>query len=113
MGAGRSQLAWRRRQASRSEEHTSELQSHSYLVCRLLLEKKKSNGGLPSVGQCQPHWCGTARSGRAASESHPAMAGPTNVARHFVVSSEFDFFFLNKRGPPNSSPFPLPAPFQF
>src|SRR5215204_6849497 len=28
---------------SRSEEHTSELQSHSDLVCRLLLEKKKKN----------------------------------------------------------------------
>src|SRR3712207_7113706 len=27
---------------SRSEEHTSELQSRQYLVCRLLLEKKKS-----------------------------------------------------------------------
>src|SRR5260221_2543809 len=27
--------------ASRSEEHTSELQSHSDIVCRLLLEKKK------------------------------------------------------------------------
>src|SRR5438034_7459921 len=27
---------------ARSEEHTSELQSHSDLVCRLLLEKKKS-----------------------------------------------------------------------
>src|SRR5947207_6503239 len=27
----------------RSEEHTSELQSHSDLVCRLLLEKKKKN----------------------------------------------------------------------
>src|SRR5260221_3582206 len=27
----------------RSEEHTSELQSHSDLVCRLLLEKKKSH----------------------------------------------------------------------
>src|SRR3712207_7624283 len=26
----------------RSEEHTSELQSHQYLVCRLLLEKKNS-----------------------------------------------------------------------
>ena len=26
---------------TRSEEHTSELQSHSDLVCRLLLEKKK------------------------------------------------------------------------
>src|SRR4051812_49750251 len=28
---------------SRSEEHTSELQSHVNLVCRLLLEKKKKN----------------------------------------------------------------------
>src|SRR3712207_7380250 len=28
--------------ADRSEEHTSELQSRQYLVCRLLLEKKKS-----------------------------------------------------------------------
>src|SRR5437667_3898855 len=28
---------------SRSEEHTSELQSHHELVCRLLLEKKKEN----------------------------------------------------------------------
>src|SRR3712207_9001303 len=30
------------RQPVRSEEHTSELQSRQYLVCRLLLEKKKS-----------------------------------------------------------------------
>src|SRR3712207_9284621 len=30
-----------RRRACRSEEHTSELQSRQYLVCRLLLEKKK------------------------------------------------------------------------
>src|SRR5258707_2920742 len=29
--------------ADRSEEHTSELQSRQYLVCRLLLEKKKRN----------------------------------------------------------------------
>src|SRR3712207_7705672 len=28
----------------RSEEHTSELQSRQYLVCRLLLEKKKNTG---------------------------------------------------------------------
>src|SRR3712207_6955031 len=34
------QLASNRR---RSEEHTSELQSRQYLVCRLLLEKKKNN----------------------------------------------------------------------
>src|SRR5256714_11338849 len=34
-------------QKRRSEEHTSELQSLAYLVCRLLLEKKKKN---PQVG---------------------------------------------------------------
>src|SRR5258707_8645405 len=32
---------WAGRVAMRSEEHTSELQSRQYLVCRLLLEKKK------------------------------------------------------------------------
>src|SRR5687767_15741939 len=32
---------WPRGHADRSEEHTSELQSLAYLVCRLLLEKKK------------------------------------------------------------------------
>src|SRR3712207_8040796 len=31
----------------RSEEHTSELQSRQYLVCRLLLEKKKYSQHLP------------------------------------------------------------------
>src|SRR3712207_8787614 len=31
------------RNIRRSEEHTSELQSRQYLVCRLLLEKKKNN----------------------------------------------------------------------
>src|SRR3712207_8814239 len=34
--------AGRRAERLRSEEHTSELQSRQYLVCRLLLEKKKS-----------------------------------------------------------------------
>src|SRR5260221_6335581 len=33
----------------RSEEHTSELQSHSDLVCRLLLEKKKEQAEPPTV----------------------------------------------------------------
>src|SRR2546430_16639938 len=38
---------------SRSEEHTSELQSQSNLVCRLLLEKKKKNMYTSSaVTQC-------------------------------------------------------------
>src|SRR2546427_8000367 len=36
-------VAPRVREHARSEEHTSELQSQSNLVCRLLLEKKKEN----------------------------------------------------------------------
>src|SRR5256886_692749 len=43
----------------RSEEHTSELQSQSNLVCRLLLEKKKREG-------CSPFAC---RPGRPAARS--------------------------------------------
>src|SRR3712207_8518581 len=33
--------SWQTARYARSEEHTSELQSRQYLVCRLLLEKKK------------------------------------------------------------------------
>src|SRR2546425_2435792 len=36
-------------QRNRSEEHTSELQSLAYLVCRLLLEKKKTPSVPPSI----------------------------------------------------------------
>src|SRR5437588_9617125 len=36
----------------RSEEHTSELQSHSELVCRLLLEKKNSSLPTPILHLC-------------------------------------------------------------
>src|SRR5690625_6146973 len=50
---------------SRSEEHTSELQSRGHLVCRLLLEKNTSRGWRP---RCCAHpapagpWAGPARS---------------------------------------------------
>src|SRR2546421_7625671 len=40
---GTSTSAERHRRTARSEEHTSELQSRSDLVCRLLLEKKKKH----------------------------------------------------------------------
>src|SRR5690242_20881070 len=44
----------RRRRQARSEEHTSELQSHVNLVCRLLLEKKKKKQHLstPQTTTC-------------------------------------------------------------
>src|SRR3712207_6986929 len=39
----------------RSEEHTSELQSRQYLVCRLLLEKKKNIHPLPLLSLHSPY----------------------------------------------------------
>src|SRR3712207_7359618 len=44
-GGQKTTLKWS--QPLRSEEHTSELQSRQYLVCRLLLEKKKHNDRYP------------------------------------------------------------------
>src|SRR3712207_7123335 len=42
VGGGKQDGAVRRKGEVRSEEHTSELQSRQYLVCRLLLEKKNT-----------------------------------------------------------------------
>src|SRR5438309_6551946 len=42
-GAAPDALSFSNEGSSRSEEHTSELQSQFHLVCRLLLEKKKKN----------------------------------------------------------------------
>src|SRR5947207_4967958 len=41
---------------SRSEEHTSELQSHSDLVCRLLLEKKKKHKKVEATEKASHVW---------------------------------------------------------
>src|SRR5260370_3086768 len=41
---------------ARSEEHTSELQSHLNLVCRLLLEKKKKTGDDSQLCVSTPHY---------------------------------------------------------
>src|SRR2546421_5699612 len=64
--------------ALRSEEHTSELQSRSDLVCRLLLEKKKKTASTQatqthrgSVLRAAPDWQPNSRTVRAtASMSH-------------------------------------------
>src|SRR3712207_6978430 len=53
LGFGGGKYASRANRATkaRSEEHTSELQSRQYLVCRLLLEKKTR----PADGAARPH----------------------------------------------------------
>src|SRR6516225_9441873 len=94
---------------SRSEEHTSELQSHVKLVCRLLLEKKKYKANLI----------------RFVSETRSKKAMPvllTPVARrkfdaagrivetHEVYSAVV--FFLTKRQPPTLTLFPYTTLFR-
>src|ERR1035437_6168622 len=89
----------------RSEEHTSELQSRQYLVCRLLLEKKQQNNtfrkGLRMLGELPL----------------PVLTPPVTVysayTRSNAVSSAatpllcfgISFFFLIDEPPPY---FPLP-----
>src|SRR2546422_7330939 len=54
---------------SRSEEHTSELQSRLHLVCRLLLEKKKKR-----------EWTALARKNHHDSTTSQVCTGPTDVS---------------------------------
>src|SRR3954466_1046120 len=92
--------------ALRSEEHTSELQSHDNLVCRLLLEKK--------------HWQRPRPSHRGARACPPLRLAPTCArtlgggAHVGAVSGRWagsgarvrSFFFLMIRRPPRSTLFP-------
>src|SRR2546428_4713303 len=55
-GVCRRKTVWRSG-SPRSEEHTSELQSRSDLVCRLLLEKKKKNTSTPNTTQLHAPYC--------------------------------------------------------
>src|SRR3954462_1826833 len=94
----------------RSEEHTSELQSHDNLVCRLLLEKKKTRKrivGMETVVWGEVAWeqLGT----RVAPPRRPLTTTPDLSALPLSFLLSF-FFFLNKRAPPEFYPFPLPAP---
>src|SRR3954449_472136 len=87
----------------RSEEHTSELQSHSHLVCRLLLEKKKktreTKHALPQLNQ-----------------QHPSVSSSLVTlfpcSRSFVLCLFFFFFFLMIRRPPRSTLFPYTTLFR-
>src|SRR3954462_12887842 len=92
---------------ARSEEHTSELQSHDNLVCRLLLEKKKyieasawcsgRNDSSNVVGA----W---ARTTGSQSQLRPTPPNPHDGTR----SREHDlFFFFNNPAPTEISPLPL------
>src|SRR2546430_11285367 len=77
--------------AERSEEHTSELQSQSNLVCRLLLEKKKTSihsGSLPPPATLSPrHRCIPARQRCHGRRQPPSMQSPHRVSPLFGCCS--------------------------
>src|SRR3982750_2615917 len=94
----------------RSEEHTSELQSRSDLVCRLLLEKKQKNP--PPLPPSPAYITATHRAagpGRAAGGAGVRAPG-WNVVCGRVVAVVL-FFFFKRRPPPEFPPLPPPAPF--
>src|SRR3954464_2825689 len=83
-----------KKKTCRSEEHTSELQSHDNIVCRLLLEKKKSLPCLtPSPMHLRPP---VTLSDSRCSASSPSRAkyhrgdAPSRLAYHICW-----FFFFN------------------
>src|SRR3954468_17715609 len=86
---GAAEIARRARDTTRSEEHTSELQSRRDLVCRLLLEKKTASG---TRGRCDSGRC------------HPDVQREDREAagRHGQVR-----FFFNDTAPPEIYPLSL------
>src|ERR1017187_7414964 len=94
----------RRHPERRSEEHTSELQSPMYLVCRLLLEKKKpprsSRNRSRHCCRSPPHRTLSPKlTGRAYRSSGSAVAQGDRVQGPACY-----FFFFKIRGPPRYFP---------
>src|ERR1017187_7783059 len=94
------------RELGRSEEHTSELQSPMYLVCRVLLEKRKDYSACPSCSCCHywrrpaTYWFRGTRD-----RTKPTSRTVTRARRRPI-------FFLMIRRPPRSPLFPYTTLFR-
>src|ERR1035437_4166891 len=98
--------------AARSEEHTSELQSRQYLVCRLLLEKKE--GRDPSVRTETPGGLVAPSTLLADTDvvRPPVPRLPSYPNPRLRSPLHGFFFFLMIRRPPRSTPFPYTTLFR-
>src|ERR1035437_874889 len=99
--------------AMRSEEHTSELQSRQYLVCRLLLEKKqpwpsRASGGGGSATLCARRNTPAPRG----SWPHRHVDSRQNQAPRRGDCPGVFFFFLIIGRPPRPPLFPYAPPFR-
>src|SRR4051795_7604661 len=99
--------------ALRSEEHTSDLQSHSHLVCRLLLEQKIAEIGGGKTGTTdQEHAVGPQPHDvvvRGVSSSAIGDGVALGPRRQSAVA----FCFFNDRGTTEIATLPLPAALPF
>src|SRR6266571_4234640 len=102
----------RGRRSPRSEEHTSELQSHVNLVCRLLLEKKKKKKEKKNNQKI------TKKQIKLTKKDYNVIAFKTiTLCILFFIffhvnSCYFFFFFLMIRRPPRSTLFPYTTLFR-
>src|SRR5215204_4646624 len=95
----------------RSEEHTSELQSHSDLVCRLLLEKKKKQDKDIRLHKNKQKLLGA----DLVSTGDPALQVVLRLCARALPAclACYDiFFFLMIRRPPRSTLFPYTTLFR-
>src|SRR3954467_6185395 len=93
----------------RSEEHTSELQSHDNLVCRLLLEKKhkpRGAGRSKGIAGTPPSAPPAPRPGRRVRRPPVHRTGWRPAPRE----RRRRFFFFNERAPPEFHPPSPPRP---
>src|SRR3982750_345242 len=94
---------------ARSEEHTSELQSRSDLVCRLLLEKKEDAAlDLRRRAPADSHPVRRVAGTRA--HPRPPLRGPIPPVTACRILRGSLFFFFKGRGPRRIPPFPPPPP---
>src|SRR6266571_4932879 len=104
MASSAAACTWSR--VSRSEEHTSELQSHVNLVCRLLLEKKNNDLHMLAIASEDSMDLALADFDRISSKS-PVYADLKPSGRFVAI-----FFFLMIRRPPRSTLFPYTTLFR-
>src|ERR1039457_1280315 len=97
--------------ATRSEEHTSELQSPCNLVCRLLLEKKK-NTKKEQKSTSAPHRQRDTGAHAHGSVMRCGFGVGIAYGLGLKISSFFFFFFLMIRRPPRSTLFPYTTLFR-
>src|ERR1039457_1274373 len=95
----------------RSEEHTSELQSPCNLVCRLLLEKKKTKTKHRKIVNIQTSVDGREHNREVSRLCSVVLQGAQHRQMAATTIFVIFFFFFKNGPPPEFPPFPQPAPF--